>query len=183
MGVATVRMLRRERGWTLEALAERAEMTKSYLSKVERGHSTPSIAVAMKLAKALGVDVGELFGDPEGADPIEVSRASGRDLDEAVTPPGGSTYLGLAPRIAGKQMMPFVLYPPRTAARCTFKEHHGDEFVVVLSGEVELRFPDRVERLAAGDSAYFRGGVPHYLRSLGPEPAEVLAVIAAPPAN
>lgn len=181
MGTATVRMLRRERAWTLEALADRAGMTKSYLSKVERGHSTPSIAVAMKLAGALGVDVAELFGDPDGTSPVEISRATGRDPGTAAAPPGGSTYLGLATRIAGKQMMPFVLYPPATSTPCTFKDHDGDEFVVVLSGEVELRFPDRVERLSVGDSAYFRGGVAHYLRSVGADPAEVLAVIATSP--
>ena len=53
----TVRLkpLRKDRGWTLEVLAERTGLTKSYLSKVERGLSVPSIAVAMKLAGALGV--------------------------------------------------------------------------------------------------------------------------------
>lgn len=182
VGVATVRMLRRERGWTLDALAARAGMTKSYLSKVERGHSTPSIAVAMKLAGALGIDVAELFGDPDDASRIEISRVTRRDSADAVAPHAGSTYLGLASRIAGKQMMPFVLYPPPTETPCTFKEHDGDEFVMVLAGEVELRFPDRVERLGTGDSAYFRGGVAHYFRSAGGEPAEVLAVITARPA-
>ncbi|MDN5860014.1 MAG: XRE family transcriptional regulator [Pseudonocardia sp.] len=179
MGVATLRMLRRERGWTLEVLAERAGMTKSYLSKVERGHSTPSIAVALSLAGALGVDVAALFGELDGTSPIEIDRATGRDAGAAATPSDGSTYLGIATGIAGKQMLPFVLYPPADATPCTFRDHDGDEFVVVLSGEVELRFPDRVERLAAGDSAYFRGGVAHYFRSVGPDPAEVLAVIAA----
>lgn len=181
MGVASVRMLRRERGWTLEALAQRADTTKSYLSKIERGHSTPSIAVAMKLADALQVDIAELFGDPDHNTTIEVTRASGRDRSGASSPTGSSTYLGLANRIVGKQMMPFLLYPPLSAVPCTFREHDGDEFVVVLSGEVELQFTSHSELLAAGDSAYFRGGAAHYFRSVGREPAEVLAVIAASP--
>ncbi|MGK9522668.1 helix-turn-helix transcriptional regulator, partial [Salmonella enterica subsp. enterica] len=50
-------------GVTLESLAEKSGMTKSYLSKVERGLNTPSIAAALKLAKALNVKVEELFSE------------------------------------------------------------------------------------------------------------------------
>lgn len=51
---ALLRAVRQQRGMTLEELAEATGLTKSYLSKVERQRSTPSIAVAMKLARALG---------------------------------------------------------------------------------------------------------------------------------
>lgn len=183
MGLASVRMLRRERGWTLDALAQRAGTTKSYLSKIERGHSTPSIAVAMKLAEALGLDVAELFGNPDHSATIEITRASDRDQSDASAPADSSTYLGLANRIIGKQMMPFVLFPPTTTVPCTFREHDGDEFVIVFSGAVELQFTNHSELLAAGDSAYFRGGVAHYFRSVGPEPAQLLAMIAASPST
>ncbi|MGD7085980.1 helix-turn-helix domain-containing protein, partial [Ralstonia pseudosolanacearum] len=66
--------LRKDRGWTLEVLAERTGLTKSYLSKVERGLSVPSIAVAMKLAGALGVPAETLFGEPAAASAITVVR-------------------------------------------------------------------------------------------------------------
>ncbi|NWD03163.1 helix-turn-helix transcriptional regulator, partial [Pseudomonas sp. P7779] len=48
-----LKILRKKLGVTLESLAEKSGMTKSYLSKVERGLNTPSIAAALKLAKAL----------------------------------------------------------------------------------------------------------------------------------
>ncbi|MCA1184997.1 MULTISPECIES: cupin domain-containing protein [unclassified Saccharopolyspora] len=83
--------------------------------------------------------------------------------------------------MAGKQMLPFVLHPTATSAQCTFREHDGDEFVLVLRGRVELRFPDRTEVLGTGDSAYFRGGQPHHFRSVDEGPAELLAVIAGTP--
>mgnify|MGYP002040807840 CR=1 FL=1 len=58
-----LKLLRKKLGVTLEALAEKSGMTKSYLSKVERGLNTPSIAAALKLAKALNVKVEELFAE------------------------------------------------------------------------------------------------------------------------
>ena len=58
---ALLRAVRQQRGMTLEQLADATGLTKSYLSKVERQRSTPSIAVAMKLARALDVDVAQLF--------------------------------------------------------------------------------------------------------------------------
>jgi transcriptional regulator with XRE-family HTH domain len=179
--MSTLRMLRQERGWTLDALAERAGTTKSYLSKVERGYSTPSISVAIKLADALGVDVTEVFGEAADAAHIELSRrAAHSDASASVSPADGSPYRSLATRISGKHMLPFLIHPSTEAEGCVFREHAGDEFVVVQSGRVELSFPDRVEQLEAGDTAYFRGGIPHHFRSLDDRQAQVLVVIAAP---
>ena len=65
-----LKLLRKKLGITLEQLADKSGMTKSYLSKVERGLNTPSIAAALKLARALNVNVEELFdGEQEGQHP------------------------------------------------------------------------------------------------------------------
>lgn len=55
-----LKLLRQQHGLSLEQLAQRSGLTKSYVSKVERGLSTPSIASALKLARALAVDVAQL---------------------------------------------------------------------------------------------------------------------------
>ncbi|WP_176518415.1 helix-turn-helix domain-containing protein, partial [Pseudomonas faucium] len=60
-----LKLLRKKLGITLEVLADKAGMTKSYLSKVERGLNTPSIAAALKLARALNVNVEELFAEEQ----------------------------------------------------------------------------------------------------------------------
>ena len=67
-----LRLLRKQQGMTLATVAERTGLTKSYLSKLERGQSSPSLVVAFKLAGALGVDVETLFG--ENPDPAESER-------------------------------------------------------------------------------------------------------------
>src|ERR1700743_2085667 len=58
-----LRAVRKQRGLTLSSLAEQTGLTKSYLSKIERRQSTPSIAVALKVARALDVDVAQLFSE------------------------------------------------------------------------------------------------------------------------
>lgn len=168
---ALLRTVRRQRGLTLEQLADQTGLTKSYLSKIERGHSTPSIAVALKVARALGVDVGRLFSDGAAEEQITVDRAD----------PAGGRYRALATSLLGKSMSPFVVRPTGTASDDPHPEHTGQEFVFVHRGAVELTYGDRVISLGAGDSAYFDASVGHQLRAVGAEPAEVLVITNAGP--
>lgn len=71
-----VRVLRKQNRLSLEALAAQVGVTKSYLSKVERGLSDPSISTALKLAHALKVDVGRLFAEDVEPELITVVRAA-----------------------------------------------------------------------------------------------------------
>jgi transcriptional regulator with XRE-family HTH domain len=69
-----LRAVRKQRGLTLAILAEQTGLTKSYLSKIERQQSTPSIAVALKVARALDVDVAQSFADKTADEKIVVDR-------------------------------------------------------------------------------------------------------------
>lgn len=168
---ALLRTVRRQRGLTLEQLADQTGLTKSYLSKVERGRSTPSIAVALKVARALDVDVGRLFSDDAAEDQITVDRAY----------PAGDRYRALATTLLGKSMSPFVVRPTGTASEDPHPEHAGQEFVFVHTGAVELTYGEQVISLATGDSAYFDASVGHQLRAVGGEPAEVVVITSAGP--
>lgn len=172
---ALLRAVRRQRGLTLEQLADQTGLTKSYLSKIERGQSTPSIAVALKVARALDVDVARLFSDDTTAEMITVDRARDRGA------PAGGRYHALATPLLGKSMSPFVVRPMQIASDDPHPEHPGQEFVFVHAGSVELEYGDQTITLDAGDSAYFHATVDHKLRSIGPGPAEVVVVTNAGP--
>lgn len=170
---ALLRAVRRQRGLTLERLAEQTGLTKSYLSKIERRHSTPSIAVALKLARALDVDVGRLFSDEAAEEKITVDRAHERsDAD-------GERYQALASALLGKFMSPFVVRPTGKLIDDPHPEHAGQEFVFVHAGTVELDYGDQTVTLGTGDSAYFDASVSHKIRALGAEQAEVVVVAHA----
>jgi transcriptional regulator with XRE-family HTH domain len=168
---ALLRTVRRQRGLTLEQLAGQTGLTKSYLSKIERGQSTPSIAVALKVARALDVDVGRLFSDDAAEKQLSVDRAD----------PAGGRYRALATTLLGKSMSPFVVRPTKSPLDAPHAEHTGQEFVFVHTGTVELIYGERVIELAAGDSAYFDASVAHQLKAVGREHAEVLVVTTAAP--
>lgn len=79
LNVHALEIAEKKLGVTLETLAEKTGLTKSYLSKVERGLNTPSIAAALKLAKALNVQVEELFSEEsDGVDGYSIVRRDQR---------------------------------------------------------------------------------------------------------
>ncbi len=172
-----LKLLRKQRSWSLETLADRAGLTKSYLSKVERGLSVPSIAVAIKLARALDVGVEELIsGDGVRAD-IVLTRAGER------TPLGhdgleGAAAQGIAAGAAAKRMLPFIVFPPREFVLSAYKEHEGEELLFVHRGRIEVAFPNENIELEEGDSLYFNALIPHKTRSIGEVQAEVLVVVS-----
>ena len=129
-----LRLLRKQQGMTLATVAERTGLTKSYLSKLERGQSSPSLVVAFKLAGALGVDVETLFGEnPDPAELVTVVRAHERISIEGPAEAGEPRYEGIATGITGNLMVPFMLYPCRADEPWSpFREHEGQEFVFVI---------------------------------------------------
>lgn len=61
----TVRQLRKRQGWSQEALAERADLNRSYVGELERGQAIPSLVTLNKLARALGVSLANLMAHTE----------------------------------------------------------------------------------------------------------------------
>jgi transcriptional regulator with XRE-family HTH domain len=173
-----LKLLRKQKGWSLETLADHTGLTKSYLSKVERGLSVPSIAVAMKLSAALQVDVEELFSAGPSRATVTITRSGERTPMGSAFAAGARATESIAAGVAPKRMLPFVVHPPADYAASEFKEHAGEEFLFVHRGTIEIAFPDRTVQLETGDSVYFNALVPHRLRRLGSEPAEVLVVVA-----
>jgi transcriptional regulator with XRE-family HTH domain len=171
-------------GLSLEDVAASSGLTKSYLSKLERGLSQPSIATVLKLAKTFGISSGKLLGDVPEPDEISVvrkherlpfSRSEGRE---------GYAYEAIAPQHADKSMTPFIMRPPTTTDEgMELVTHAGEEFIFVISGEMEVVFPNRKHTLGAGDSVYFAASIPHRARSVGKVPAEALVVVSVPVAG
>ncbi len=168
---ALLRAVRKQRGLTLDALAAQTGLTKSYLSKIERRCSTPSIAVAIKVAKALDVDVGRLFSDEAAQEKIT--------LDRAAAAREGERYRVLAPSLLGKSMSPFVVRPMQKPGDYPAPTHTGQEFIFVHAGNIALDYGDQRYTLGPGDSAYFDASVSHHLRAIGDERAEVVVVAHA----
>ena len=174
-----LKVLRTQARLTLEELAATTGLTRSFVSKLERGIAKPSIGTALRLAQALGVSVESLFARAPGSDPIVIVRRTGANAGPIPAIDEHSRLVaGTAP---GLGMLAFVVHPARTRSRVNPASHHqGEELVYVLSGTVRLQLADRDERLGKGDCAHFNAAVPHNITSLSGDGAAVLIVISGP---
>ncbi len=175
-------VLRKLNAWTLEDVASRSGLTKSYLSKLERGRSSPTIATMLKLARALNTSVDKLIGDGEQADEILHVPAGKRVPFSPSKERLGYNYEAIAVERADKSMQPFIMMPPfelRDEPQ-QMSSHAGEELIYLISGDMEVVFADRTVTMAAGDSLYFNAALAHRSRSLGSTPAQALVVVSDP---
>jgi transcriptional regulator with XRE-family HTH domain len=172
-----IRFLRRQRKLTLEELAASSGITKSYLSKIERGISVPSSSTALKVAGAFSITISQLVGEEQADEAICVVRKGERKHFMRDGSEQGYNYEMLAAPKRFKNMEPFIMHPPREFQENRFFEHPGEEFILVLSGVVEIEFVNRRIELEAGDAIYFDAHLPHRSRSLGGKPAEAMVVV------
>ena len=170
-----LKFLRVQSGMTLEDLARDSGLTRSYLSKIERGVSTPSIDSALSIAKALGVTVERLFGQQAEDDPVTIVRGNGKTAGDP------TTHLSLVAGLKdSRAMRAFIVRPGQTQRRGRIMSHHeGEELLFILSGQIEMHIGKRREVLNPGDCVQFDSTIPHKLVALTQEPASALIVVAA----
>ena len=173
-----LRAIRRRRRATLREVAERADISESFLSQVERGRAGASIATLQRIAGALGVSVADLF-EPDGAQsrPRVLRRESRPTLAFGVL---GRKFL-LTPRPL-ENLEVFIAELDAGGATAEEAYTHGDseELVVCLEGTIELHLGQEVHELRAGDSIDYRSSVPHRVVNSGEGVAEVMWVISPP---
>ena len=175
-----LKRLREIKGATLEELADRTGLTKSYLSKVERGVSVPSISTALRIAEAFETGVGDLFGVTASNDDFVVVR---RDERKPFSPKGANTgfrYEAIALGQTRGLFEAFVVHPPfEEPPDYKRSQHSGQEIMFVVKGKVDVTFPHTSVKLSAGDCMVFSGRMPHRVLSVRPQRSEVLVVITS----
>lgn len=164
---ASLRRARARSGLSTRELAQRASMSQPFLSNIENGRSTPSVATLYKLATALGVSASELL--PASADEGIVVVRAGEGVPTGMDETPGvalSTLLAGAPgRIMEARRA--VIEPGQPAG--DWFEHGGEDFLHVVDGEVRVEFgTGRTEELGSGDSLWHEGTIPHRWR-VGPD--------------
>lgn len=174
-----IRKYRLDRRMTLEQVASQTGLTRSWLSKVENFRVTPSLSALGEIAVALGVPLSQLVDGLDAKPQVIVIRKEDRLLVDRDGDRSNIRYESLAHKRANRAMDPFVL---TLQAHDTSREpmsHEGEEFLMVISGQVDMKFGEEVYPLQAGDSMYFDGSTRHCLVNPYDQPAEVLCVFYA----
>ena len=172
-----LRELRRFRRCTLRTIAERSGLSESFLSQVERGRSSASIASLRRIADALGVSISDLF-EPHGTPGPRVLRRDER-------PSLAFGVLGRKLLLTPRPLRHLEVFVGELGAGGSTGEQpyaHGDseELFVVLAGRVQLEVGGELFALEHGDSIEYRSSTPHRVSNAGEELAEVMWIISPP---
>ncbi|WP_309906537.1 XRE family transcriptional regulator [Variovorax soli] len=146
-----VRDLRAARGLSLDALAAHCGVSRSMISLIERGESSPTAVLLERLATGLGVALAALFDAPEPG-PEPVARLA--DQPEWRDPHSGYVRRNVSPSgVASPIQIVEVFFPPkaRVAYESGARETRIDQQVWVLDGTIEITVGEDLHRLGTGD--------------------------------
>ena len=172
-----MRRLRKERGWNLEDLAERTNLSRAYLSRLENGERQPSLTALFHVAQAYGVAFSSLF-EPEP------DLESGVIVRAAETPMRRGNALSYASLSRGSwafNLHPIRIVLPAEREEGEVYQHEGEQWLYVVSGRLGLEIGDEHSVLEPGDAAHFSAENPHRLTALGGQDAEIILVACAVP--
>ncbi len=179
-----IRAYMEKREMDITALSEAAGLDPKFITTMLDEDVYPPLGPLMKIARALGVRLGTFLDDQDSGDPFIVRKAERADgfsvLDGTNKTPALNFY-ALGKGKSDRHMEPFfVEIMPESARDKTLSSHEGEEFIIVVSGKVEVIYGNKIYELNAGDSIYYNSVVPHYVSCAGEEKAEIHAVIYIP---
>lgn len=171
-----IKRLRLKLGLTQEELADRTELSKGFISQLERDLTSPSIATLTDILEALGTTLSEFFTEsqPEKV----VFRAEDMFVKEEEE--AGHTVMWLVPNAQKNELEPILVSISPGGATYEEKPHEGEEFGFVLSGSALLCIGDKKHRVRKGDSFCFKPNAVHYIKNTGRSEAKIIWV-ATPP--
>lgn len=169
-----LRDLRLKNGLTQEELADRAELSKGFISQLENDLNSPSIATLIDILTLLGSSLREFFSDDD--DSQIVFKPS--DYFEKKT--DAETVYWIVPTAQKNEMEPIIIELEKGAATDADIPHEGEEFGYVLGGEVEITVGDRSARAAEGDTFYFSSDRKHCIKNVYNGKSKVLWVSCPP---
>ncbi|MDO4285066.1 MAG: cupin domain-containing protein [Eubacteriales bacterium] len=172
-----LRELRIQKNLTQEELADRAELTKGFISQVERNHTSPSISTLTDLLQCLGTDLQSFFTEPAVEEQIVFPVS---DYFEKVDAELHNKIEWIIPNAQKNMMEPILLTLEPGGSTYPDNPHEGEEFGYVLSGAVTIHLGKRQVRARKGESFYFTPSCSHYIEASGKKGAQLLWVSTPP---
>jgi transcriptional regulator with XRE-family HTH domain len=170
---------RSERGFTLDALAARAGVSRGMIIQIEQARTNPSVGTTVKLADALGVSITALL-DYEQGPQVRIVPAS-QAVRMWSTPAGGRSTLLVGTEAQGPLELWSWTLMPGDASSSDPHPAGTTELLHVTQGELTLLVDGEPYSVPAGASAAFEGNVPHTYRNDGPEAVEMILTVSIPP--
>lgn len=165
--------LRHARGLTQHELARTASVPRSTVANLESGSGNPSLAVLVKVSRALGAPIDELLGSPRA----KVRRWKNAELG-AQKRGRGVTMTPLVPEPVPEELLATMDFAPAAVMGGTPHLPGTREYFTMLDGEVVIVVAGDEHVLEAGDVLAFPGNVPHSYRNASTKkPARGVSVV------
>jgi transcriptional regulator with XRE-family HTH domain len=178
---ARIRAYRVMRKMSLRSLAEYAGASASFISQLERGHTSASVGMLRRIAGSLGLTMADLFSEDAASGPRVLRQA---DRPELPAGPGARKFLISRQPVQNVEVYSGQFEPGASTGPDPYTHGDAQEFLLVLHGHVVLRLGEPGQqdehRLSAGDSIEYRTSSPHRLDTHGSSAAEVLWIISPP---
>lgn len=169
-----IKRLRIANQLTLEELANRSELTKGFLSQVERNLTSPSIATLEDILEALGTSLHEFFDERQ-----EEQIVFKKD-DYFVNTQDDYVISYIVPNAQKNDMEPILIELEKDKMSMEMEPHDGEEFGYVISGKIKLHYGPKALIVKKGETFYLTGNRTHYLENCGEGKAKVIWISTPP---
>jgi transcriptional regulator with XRE-family HTH domain len=169
---------RKEKGFTLQHLADKADLTAAFISQIEHDKASPSIATLKAIAKALDAKVIDFFADELIDDPVVTTP----DQWTQVLIPGwqSNTQAHGSKRRLKDEWNHFSQPSNREARSREPYSHPGEEFGFVLQGEITITVGEETHKVGPTSSFYYSSLLPHSWINKGKKTCKIIWVVSPP---
>ena len=153
--------LRVLKGLTQEELADRSELSKGFISQLERNLTSPSITTLMDILQCLGTSIGEFFNEA----PDEQIVFGKQDYFVKEDTEYKNEIKWIIPNAQKNTIEPIYLTLRAGGSTCPDTPHEGEEFGYVLQGAVSIHLGNKTYKAKKGESFYYTADKTHFLSS------------------
>ena len=177
-----VRVYRAQLGMTIANLARQSNLSPGMLSKIENGHTSPSLGTLQSVAGALNVPVTALFRKFEQEREASFVRAGTGLVSDRRGTRAGHQYHLLGHSVGDRATLvePYLIVILEASEVFPLFQHDGVEFIYILEGELVYRHGGQMYAMSKGDSLYFDADAPHGPEELKRLPIRFLSFIVEP---
>ncbi|TCT14628.1 XRE family transcriptional regulator [Natranaerovirga pectinivora] len=171
-----IKRLRMQKGLTQEELADRSELSKGFISQLERDLTSPSIASLIDILQCLGSNLKDFFNDIK--DEQVVFKKSDYFIKNDVELKNEIQWI--IPNAQKNSMEPILLNLEPGGSTLPDYPHEGEEFGYVLNGSIAIHIGSEIYKAKKGESFYFVPDKTHFVENTGKIVASLIWVSSPP---
>lgn len=194
-----IRDERRRQNLTIAQLAENSNLSKGFISQIERGIAQPSVTTLKNISQALGISIVSLFSNHDNGDEIkgtvpdvaykikhesyiqDVKIVKAKQRKKMFFPGSHIIYEMITPDLRRMIQILFLQCDPgEKSGDDPIIDPMGEKCLVILNGSIEYRLEDDVYILEKGDSIYFPANFRQYWKGIGKERIKALIIMTPP---